>query len=170
MYRTSQNDNERNTTLVEQTAALSRMTAELKQAYKVVGPVSGSTSNYMDVLIRITRPSGTQDRRVLYRCDNTSFSTGLQQCLRYEFAATDPSPAGTPPASATGTLVIRGSATAPPGTPCSRTFSSPSGTTGGPTYGKATIKTPGRGERATGYQHQITLSDGFYMRNRDLAH
>ena len=171
VYRSSQNDNERNTSLVEQTRSLHRMTSELRQAYRVIGPVSGSTSNYMDVLVRITQPgSGTQNRRVLYRCDNTVIATGLRQCARYEFSATDPSPAGSAPFGAATTVAIPRVSNGTAADPVFTDLSSPNGTGGGPTYGRVTIKTPGAGERTTGYLHQLVLSDGFYLRNRDLAH
>ena len=171
VFRSSHADNERNTSLVEQTASLHRMIGELRQAYRVVGPVSASTSNYMDVLIRLTRPgSGTLDRRVLYQCDHTDPATGLRQCVRYEFAANDPSPPGSAPFGATTTLAFARVTNGTSVDPVFTNLSSPSGTTGGPTYGQVTIKTPGSGESTTGYQHLFVLSDAFYMRNRDLTH
>jgi type II secretory pathway pseudopilin PulG len=170
VYRNSHKDEERNTSLVEQTAALHRMVTELRQAYRVIGPVSGTSSNYMDVLVRITGSSGTQDRRVLYRCDSAAVATGLEQCVRYEFAATDPSPAGSAPSGSAPTIAIPRLSNGTAADPVFTNLSSPNGTGGGPTYGQATIKTPGAGERTTGYAHQLVLSDGFWMRNRDIAH
>ena len=98
------NDQERNTAVSEDTQALALMIRELRQARAVVGPTSGTTSNFMDVRLRL----GGVDRRVLYRCDVPAAEAGLQRCVRYEFAANDPSPAGSFPAAAqTRTAVDR---------------------------------------------------------------
>lgn len=164
------NDQERNTALNEDTVRLNQMVRELRQARAVVGPTSGSSSNYMDVLVRTASPSGPSvDRRVLYRCDVPAGATGLRQCIRYEFAATDTSPAGSFPVGAESRLAIDRLSNGTVADPVFTDLSSPAGVASRPSYGQATIKTPGRGERTIGYRHEVVLADAFHMRNLDLA-
>ena len=159
------NDQERNTAINEDTGALQLMVRELRQARAVVGPTSGSTSNYMDVRVRIA----SVDRRVLYRCDAAGATTGLQRCVRYEFPASSSSAPGTFPAGAQSKVAIDRLINGTAADPVFSDLSSPAGAASRPSYGKATVKTPGRGERTTGYRHEVVLTDSFHIRNLDLA-
>jgi Tfp pilus assembly protein PilV len=170
------NDQERNLSLVEQAAALRRMTQELSNAYELRGPTSEGNFNYVDVLVWLTKSGGTQqDRRVVYNCAVASSYSGQQQCVRYEMPATD----GTAVESL-GTDANAKSSVAVPrlvnGTSTNPVFNlkSPRKTSGSrPSYGSVTIETPGSGERSRfantkDYTYQTTLHDAFYMRNLDF--
>jgi type II secretory pathway pseudopilin PulG len=171
--RVAAKDSERSVAINEATVGLNRMTRDLRQTYQVVGPTAGTTSNYMDVLVRIT-PSGTttpQNRRVLYKCDAPSDKfTGYRECVRYESSASTGSP-GSPPGGATATVVADRLQNGTSGDPVFSNLRYPTGASR-PTMGEVTFKMPASGERkATGgdYTHSITLGDGFYMRNLDVA-
>ncbi len=159
------NDQERSTAINEDTGALQLMIRELRQARSVVGPTSGSTSNYMDVLVR----TAGVNRRVLYRCDVAGAATGLQRCMRYEFPAGSSAAPGTFPVGAQSRVAIDRLINGTAADPVFSDLSSPAGAASRPSYGQATIKTPGRGERTTGYRHQVVLTDAFHVRNLDLA-
>ena len=178
--KTAYNDQERNTSLDEQTIAIHRMVLELRQAYAINGPALPSagasiSSNYLDADIVI----GGTPYRVIYDCSNTVLATGKQQCVRYQSAA--PSGAvsytGNPPSGATSTVIIprldngTGGVTGAGGDPVFTNVSDPSGAGGGtrPTYAQVTVKTPGAGERLQGYTHDVTLNDAIYMRNLDTG-
>ena len=178
--RTAYNDQERNTSVNEQATAIHRMVLELRQAYAVNGPSLPSggasiSSNYLDVDIVIR---GTA-YRVIYDCSNTLLATGKQQCVRYQSPAPSGpvSYTGSPPLGATSTVIIprldngTGGVTGSGGDPVFNNVSDPSGAGGGtrPTYAQVVIKTPGSGERGSGYQYDLTLTDAVYMRNLDTG-
>lgn len=174
--RTAYNDQERNTALNEQAIALHRMTGELRQAYQVNGPLSGSTSDYMDVNVRIMKPgAGQQDRRVLYWCANQNLSTGYDQCLRYETTPNDPTitAEGTMPTDVTPTVAIPrvvNQTSSDPNDPVFTNLASPGGSSASPvTYGELTVKAPGSGERTIGHRQDIVLNDSFYMPELDFG-
>ncbi len=106
---------------------------------------------------------------MLYLCDVPSAAAGLQRCMRYEFAAGSPSAPGTFPVGAESRVAIDRLVNGTVADPVFTELSSPAGPASRPSYGQATIKTPGRGERTTGYRHQVVLSDAFHIRNLDLA-
>lgn len=165
-------DRERALAIPELERGLYRMTAELRQAYEVVGPVSPTTqSNYMDIRVRRTTPGSTSvvKKRVLYLCDAASpTDTAYRACYRYETDAARSDPAGTTPAGVTGELVADRLTNGTSGDPVFSGFSYPSGASRA-TYAKATVKAPSKGSRKSGQRSTIVLDDGFYMRNLDLV-
>ena len=175
--RSSANDQERSSALVEETSALHRMAGELAEAYQLRGPTGEGTSNYVDVNAWLTKGGATQtSKRIVFDCEIASPVSGERECVRYEAPTSDItewsklSSDASAKASVTIPRVVNGTNTAPV-----FTLESPSKTGGGrPTYGSISIETPASGERvkytgAKSYGYQVTLSDSFYMRNLDFA-
>lgn len=159
--RVEARDQERAHAVREAQVGLDRMTRELRQAYRVVatGP------SYVTVHVRL----GGQDTQVHYRCDrphpdlaSNPHDDGYRRCRRVEALV-----GAALPAIDTGPIVIdrvlNGSA-APPDSVF--TFS-PSAIS--PTYIRARIEVPARGEREEGIEHKVVLDDGFFMRNLRLG-
>ena len=172
---TAANDAERNVSLNEETNALHRMTQELRQAYQVLYPTSGATTNKFDMLVRLTRNGTSTELRVIYDCSNTVLSTGMQQCVRYEGPASNLSTPGTPPAGFSQQVVVprllNGTASDPVFSGLTNPNDSNWATDGnGPSYTQVTIKTPSKGERTIGSASTIQLNDSVYMPNTDEAH
>lgn len=174
--RSSANDQERSSALVEETAALHRMTGELGEAYQLLGPTTTGTSNYVEVYAWLTKGGATQTKeRLVFDCEISSAISGERECVRYETPTTDKieykALEKDKEASASVTIprVVNGTVSAPV-----FRLESPSKTGGGrPTYGSVSIETPAAGERAgykniKDYTYDITLSDSFYMRNLDF--
>lgn len=169
------NDQERNVTLNEETNALHRMTLELRQAYQVLYPTSGTSTNKFDVLVRLMRGGVPTELRVIYDCSNTVLSTGMQQCVRYEGPASNTSNPGTPPATDSSQVVVprllNGTATNYVFTGLTNPNDSSWASDGnGPSYAQVTIQTPSKGARTVGYSSVIQLNDSVYMPNTDQAH
>lgn len=171
VYRDSANENARSTALTQATTGVANMVQILDQAYHVNGPSSVSSSNWIDVEVRIP---GTGVTRVLYNCGVADSSTGYNECVRYEVAGTCGSgcTAGTAP-SCTGcsavvvSRVLNGTSSKPVFT----NLATPSGSGSEITYGNVTIDTPSGGERASTstYTHQVVLSNAFYIRQLDFG-
>jgi Tfp pilus assembly protein PilV len=176
--RSATNDQERNISLVEETAALHGMVQELAQAYQLNAPTSVGTSNVVDVKAWLTKPSGSQqNRRVVYNCAVASPVAGQQECKRYEMPSTDETSVASLPTDANAHAsvaiprLVNGTNTA-----LVFSFASPRGSGNGvrPSYGTVTLITPGAGERARitnawVYKHNLTLTEAFYMRNLDFG-
>jgi hypothetical protein len=177
VWRVSANDQERNTSLVEQTSALHRLTQELGETYQLNGPTTTGTSNYIDVNAWLTKSGASQQaRRLVYNCAIASSVAGQRRCVRYEMPTTDTTPVASLPsdlnakASTAISRVLNG-------TEASKVFtlSSPRETGGGrPSYGEVTILTPGAGKRYpyannNSYTYSTTLNGAFYMRNLDFG-
>lgn len=165
-------EQERPLAVVEAQTGLRSMTRELRQTYQVLGPLSPAlTSNYIDVLERVTRAGAVQEIRVLFRCDiSDPANAAYRRCLRYESTPASPQAAGSLPDGVTGTVVV-GRLTN--GTMSNPTFSLsyPATTPGGafaqrPSVGVVAVKVPLKGEsRGSTYVSSLTLRDGFNMPN-----
>jgi hypothetical protein len=160
------NDQERSTSLDEATAGLRRMTTELRNTYRVLGPTGQSTSNYMDVLVREAGGGSgpATARRVLYRCDNVLWGTPYRQCLRFVSAADSTQPPGSIPFGGGGDVVVKQISNGSAGDPVFTNLQT-TGTGGQPVFGNATIKVPAKGERLVGNSATEVFSDGFFMPN-----
>ena len=164
-------DRERSTWTVDVSAGMWRMTRELRDAYGVIGPRSPLTSsNYMDVLVRIARPGSSTPvlRRVLYRCDVPVTGATYRRCVRYESAANATQAAGAVPTGADGITVIDRLVNGTDADPVFHDFYYPPGSAR-PTFATATAKIPVTGERKSFNQTVGAFDDGFYMRNLDLV-
>ena len=181
--RSSANDQERNVSLVEQTAAIHRIAQELGETYKVNEPakVEEATkaieTNYIDVYAWLT-PTGSsqQKRRLVVNCEEATSIPNEQKCVTYETATTDATPREnmkTDKSAKKRIDILR----LDDGTKTAKVFklTDPSGTGNGrPTYGQITVETPASGERVTVknthlYSYQVLLKDSFYMRNLDFG-
>jgi type II secretory pathway pseudopilin PulG len=139
---------------------LERRGRELRQSTAV----NATTASTMDVNVRI----GTQDWHVVYHCDVPApddpanpYDNAYRRCVRL---AVTPTTAALP-AIGSGKVVIDRILN---GTPANPVFAySPNATR--PTFVRARIEVPSRGERASGYNRKVVLDDGFYLRNLDLS-
>lgn len=148
---------ERSHVIREGQVGLERMVRDLRGAYRVLA----TTPSSMEVLATATRTvSGAQvqqDRHILYRC-NVPHPTaaGQRRCVKVEAAL------GTAlPALSSGQVVVDR---------LTRTdvFTfSPSPLA--PNYVTAKVVLPAAGERADGFAYNVTLDDGFYLRNVSLS-
>jgi len=145
-------DQERPLAVSEAQVGLDRMVRELREASSVVG----TTSTSMNVLVE----KGGVQRQVLYQCGvaapndaSNPYDDTYKRCVRRETSSGGAF-------TGAGTVVVQRRINQPV-----FTFS-PSTTR--PEYVKARIVVPARGERREGYAHNITLDDGFYIRNADL--
>ena len=158
--RAASKDQERSESLNEAAAGLRRMTTELRNAYRVLGPTGQQTSNYLDVLVR--EAGGAQ--RVLYTCDNPLLGTPYRECIRFVSAVDSTQAPGTIPFPANGDIVVRritnGSSVDPVFTSLRTT-----GTGGQPVFGQATFKVPATGDQLPGNAASEVFSGGFYMPN-----
>lgn len=130
-------------------AGVYRMTRELRQATRVHPTASGDdAANRIAVDVHI----GGSDVRVEYRCDEVGPESDLHRCVRSA-------------ANQTGETVVvarllNGTSKAPDQT----VFDfSPDGQN--PTYVTVTAVVPSAGQRADGFEHQMVLRDGIYLRN-----
>lgn len=180
--RAGYNESERNTAISEETTGLDRMVGEIRRAYHINGPTSASSSDWIDFLIRAPLSGGSQaDYRVIYNCKvadptNSSFNA----CWRYQ-SSWSPSGGGSitpgvPPSGASSSMVVPRVINRTSSDPTDYVFTgltSPQGTTYGPTYGTATIRTPSAGQNTAfkydNYTHDVVLGDAFYIRQLDFG-
>ena len=144
--KTAPRDEERANSIREGQSGLHILTRELRQANKVWTP--GKTQIYVNI---------GDDKHVLYDCDYVHPDNPAQrQCLRWEAAIGAELPLDDP-----GEVVIERRL---PGDVFSYEPSLIN-----PTYVKVQIQVPQAGEREDGYQANLVLDDGFYLRNTDLG-
>jgi Tfp pilus assembly protein PilV len=181
--RSAANDQERNSSLVEQTSALHRIAQELDEAYQLNEPTKAGKYNYIDVYAWVTKPGAEshlqQPRRLVINCEEETAIASEQKCVRYETAITDKT-ARTSMATDVGAnkrvdiyRLVDGTKTNPV-----FTLEDPSKTKNAlgeerPTYGSIDVETPASGERVKlknghDYSYEVTLHDSFYMRNLDF--
>ena len=174
---TSANDQERSISLIEQTAALKRMTQELSETYEFRGPTNATSSNYVDVLAWLTIGGASQTaRRIVYNCEVASSIAGERQCMRYEMPASDETAVASlsTDSSANKSIAIPRLLNGTESEPVFSLAAPREPEPERPTYGTATIRTPGQGERvrvttSSIYTYALTLKDSFYMRNLDFG-
>jgi type II secretory pathway pseudopilin PulG len=164
-------DQERSTSLNEAAAGLRRMTTELRNTYRVLGPTGQATSNYMDVLVRgPASGSGPATAiRVLYTCDNTLWGTPYRECLRFESAPDSSQPPGSMPFPSDGEIVVKRISNGSAGDPVFTNLQT-TGNGGQPVFGQVTIKVPAKGDMLVGNSATEVFSDGFYMPNLAVGH
>jgi hypothetical protein len=144
-------EQERAHSIREVQVGLHRMTRELRQAYSV----NGTGYTYMDVNVSI----GGQNRRVRYDCSVPAADPLYRTCVRYEAPAGQELPVG-------GLVVIdrllNGTSDEQ-----GRVFYADHPLT--PTFARARVEVPAKGELKQGFAHKVVLDDGFYMRNLKLG-
>lgn len=160
--RHASKDQERSDSLNEAAAGLHRMSTELRNAYRVLGPTGQQTSNYMDVLVR--RPGGSAKSRVLYTCNNPLMGTPYRECLRFVSAATSTQPPGDIPFPADAEIVVKRITNGSSADPVFTKLQT-SGSGGQPVYGQVTVKVPATGDQLPGNSASEVFSDGFYIPN-----
>lgn len=144
--RVAPRDQERSMSIREGQSGLHRMTRELRQANKVWTP--GKTQIYINL---------GDDKHVLYDCDAVHPDDAAQrQCLRWEAPVGSELPLGQP-----GRVVVERRVAGDVFTYQPNLVN--------PTYVKVSIKIPQSGERADGYDANLGLDDGFYLRNTDVG-
>jgi Tfp pilus assembly protein PilV len=144
--KTAPRDEERANSIREGQSGLHIMTRELRQANKVWTP--GKTQIYVNL---------GDDKHVLYDCDVVHPDDSTQrQCLRWEAAI-----GAELPLDDAGQVVVERRL---PGDVFTYEPSLIN-----PTYVKVRIQVPQAGERADGYQANLVLDDGFYLRNTDVG-
>lgn len=184
--KVANSDLERNISLSEQTNALSRMSAELRQAYQVNCPggtcANEATASEIDFNERITESGGQQDRRVLYKCNVAQPGTSLDECVRYQAPNTTTAPGAscvTEKVCTSSVVIPRvlNNTTADPLSPNDPVFTklrNPLAVQSNTwTAGQMTIKTSTGGERTgagTLYKSDVILSNAFYMYQLDYGH
>ena len=144
LQRNAANDVERAHAIREAEQGLLRMTKDLREAYAVTNrSVDG---NEITVSARI---QGT-NYSIRYNCAAAHPTlTGVKQCVRTATTAST---------THTNVVVERVLDAA--------VFTYPNGR---PSYIRARIAVPARGRRTQGYDHQVVLDDGIYMRNCDAC-
>ena len=159
--RTAPKDAERADAIGEAQGGLQRMVRELRQAHTILS--NGSQS--IEILVRIRKddPSTPDvethvDRHVKYSCGNEE---APGKCVRVEVAP------GALLSSGVKQTVIARLANTGNSVPAGREVFNYTGNanTFSPTYAKVHIEVPASGELGHGYQHSISLDDGFYARN-----
>lgn len=169
------NEQERNVSLLEESAGVDRMARELREAYQVIGPTSATSSTYMDFLARLVSNGVEADRRIIYDCSKADpTATGLKECVRYiSPTVTGAMTPGSPPTDAkSGVVVSRllNGSSSDPNEAVFQGLSTPSSSGSRPTYGQIVVKTPGKGSRTqSSYHHQVVLDESFYMRQLDYG-
>jgi hypothetical protein len=178
--RTAANDQERNSSLVEQTAAIHRIAEELSETYQLNEPTKAGKYDYIDVYAWLTKPgSSQQPRRLVINCEEETGIASEYKCVRYETAITDKTARASMATDKAAThridiyRLIDGTKTTPV-----FTLEDPSKTKNSsgeerPTYGSIDVETPAAGERVKlknghDYTYAVTLHDSFYMRNLDF--
>jgi len=152
LQRNAADDVERAHAIREAEQGLLRMTKDLREAYAVTNrSVDG---NEITVSARI---QGT-NYSIRYNCAAAHPTlTGVQQCVR---TATTGSTTRT---DVVVERLLNAAASTPAG---ERVFQYPNGR---PSYVRVRIAVPARGRRTQGYDHQVVLDDGIYMRNCDAC-
>jgi hypothetical protein len=144
--RTAPREEERASAIREGQSGLHVMTRELRQANKVWTP--GKTQIYVNI---------GDDTHVLYDCDVAHpDDSSMRQCLRWEAAVGQELPLSSP-----GQVVVERRVPGDVFTYEPNLIN--------PTYVKAKIEVPQAGERADGYNADLVLDDGFYLRNTDVG-
>ena len=143
--RISNEDRERAQAIRTAQVELDRVVREARQAFRV----NPSTPTRLDVSLH----RGGVTRRVVYNCPPAGTAGAARSCTRSEVAA-DGSLTGT-------TTVIQRVTTASP-----FAYTPAAGTT---EHVGITVETPASGERVSGRNHLVRLSDGFAVRNRGLV-
>ena len=173
--RTASTEQERDISLLEQSAGADRMARELREAYQVIGPVSATSSSYFDILTRVVSGGTEVDRRIIYDCSqNDPTTSGLKECVRYISPVPSGTPTpGVPSAGATSSVaisrVLNGSSS-DPNDAVFQKLATPSGSGSRPTYGQIVVETPGGGSlKNTQYKHQVVFDEAFYMRQLDYG-
>lgn len=176
--KSSANDQERSSTLVDSSEAVHDMVVELDQAFEYKAPAltsAGETlkANYVEVGVWVaTTTASQQKRRLVFDCEEASEVTGEKACVRYETATSDKTAIAE--LSKDGSASRRVLLPRVMNTATSGVFelkSERGGTT--PSYGQITIETPGAGKNVTtlndhGYSYAVTLKDAFYLRNLEF--
>ena len=145
-------DQERAHSIREAQVGLYSMTRELRQAY-AVNPPAFTASSDMDVKV----VSGGVNKRVLYSCDEPLDAQGYRRCTRFEVSP--PTDFAQPPPSTNGRVVVDRILNNPATDPVFTRSPSTSRQVG------VRIRVPSRGERAQGFNYNVILDDGFFMRN-----
>jgi prepilin-type N-terminal cleavage/methylation domain-containing protein len=177
--RSANNETERNTAISEATTGFDRMVGDIRLAYQVNGPTSGTKSDWLDFLIR---PGAKSEYRIIYNCKvadpkNASYNACVRYQTTYAPATGLTTEAGVVPGGASKQVVVSRVINRTAGDPSDYVFeslSSPQETGHGPTYGTVKINTPSRGEApaVTGsgsYNHDLVLTDSFYIRQLDFG-
>lgn len=170
------NEQERNISVFEASSGVDRMARELREAYQVIGPTTGTSSNYFDFLTRVVSGGAEVDKRIIYDCTQSDpTTTGLKECVRYIGSATAPATPGVPPTGASSSVVVGrvlNNSASDPNDPVFTNLSnvSGSGSAARPTFGQIVVKIPGKGTRKqSSYTYQNVLSDSFYIRQLDFG-
>jgi prepilin-type N-terminal cleavage/methylation domain-containing protein len=150
LQRNAANDVERAHAIREAEQGLLRMTKDLREAYAV-------TNRSADEITVQARIQGT-NYTIRYNCASAHPTlAGVYQCVRTATAG----------ATTRTETVVERLLNAAVSTPAGeRVFQYPNGR---PSYVRVRIAVPARGRRTTGYDHQVVLDDGIYMRNCDAC-
>lgn len=139
-------DQERALAIRDGQSGVHRMTRELRQANKVWTP--GRTQIYVNI---------GDDTHVLYDCDAVHpDDSGQRRCLRWAAAVGSELPLDDP-----GEVVVERRMPGDVFTYQPNLIN--------PTYVKVHIAVPQSGERPDGYDANLVLEDGFYLRNTDVG-
>jgi prepilin-type N-terminal cleavage/methylation domain-containing protein len=144
-HRLSPKEQARAHAIQEAQTGIFRMTRELRQAHQL--------HTAQPLVIDVNVNSGGVDRRVRYECDESHPTVAsYRRCVRFETGVPDQ------------VVVDRVLNT-------TSVFSYTTDVDGDTSYVKVAIDVPARAERQVGavggYQHQISLYDGVYLRNLD---
>lgn len=135
--------------LADSQVALDRMTRELRQTVSFNSKTA--TSIDANVRVRGTTTAGVAAVRVVYDCGvAVSGEPGIERCVRVQYTSGGVAGPQVPivPRVRTADFTYEPNSTSP-------------------TYVRMTLKVPSRDGRSKGYDHDISLDDGFYMRNFD---
>jgi type II secretory pathway pseudopilin PulG len=143
---TAPRDEERANSIRAGQSGLHVMTRELRQANKIWTP--GKTQIYVNI---------GDDKHVLYDCNIVHPTIpSLRQCRRWEAAVGQELPVDQP-----GQVVVERRVPGDVFTYAPNLIN--------PTYVKVQVKVPQAGERTNGYAANLSLEDGFYLRNTDVG-
>jgi prepilin-type N-terminal cleavage/methylation domain-containing protein len=144
--KTAPREEERANTIREAQAGVHIMTRELREANKVWTP--GKTQIYVNI---------GDDKHVLYDCGIVQpDDPDERQCRRWEAAVGSELPLDQP-----GEVVVERRLPGDVFTYQPNLIN--------PTFVSVRIQVPEAGERADGYHANLTLDDGFYLRNTDVG-
>jgi prepilin-type N-terminal cleavage/methylation domain-containing protein len=152
LQRNAANDVERAHAIREAEQGLLRMTKDLREAYAVTN--RSANGNEITVQARLKGVNYS----IRYNCAAAHPTlTGVYQCVRTATAGS------TVRTDVVAERVLNAAASTPAG---ERVFQYPNGR---PSYVRVRIAVPARGRRTQGYDHQVVLDDGIYMRNCDAC-
>jgi prepilin-type N-terminal cleavage/methylation domain-containing protein len=150
LQRNAANDVERAHAIREAEQGLLRMTKDLREAYAVTD--RNANRNEITVQARIQGVNYS----IRYNCAAAHPTlTGVTQCIRTATAGS----------TARSDVVVERLLNSAPATQGERVFQYD----GRPSYVRVRIAVPARGRRTQGYDHQVVLDDGIYMRNCDAC-